>query len=198
MAENIVQATASFTTNNMKPDNSEVIPALWGKNVADNTGYLKEQIETEQKVIVSSNAIDLALCDATTGAMLAPLPDDTKIAIPFVKNALHDHISGTVLRTFKTADKDRGCQVQVAILNEDYTAVGTMAAFGTDYQSVGAGPHDYRHSDSFWWSSAALVADTTYFVQFYGTFTLIAGGNGLSAPQDGTITKFGATIYSYE
>jgi len=39
MASNITSGV-DFNTTNMKPANSEVIPALWGQNIADNTGHL--------------------------------------------------------------------------------------------------------------------------------------------------------------
>lgn len=39
MASNVT-TSASFTTTNMKPAADEQIDALWGDNIADNTGYL--------------------------------------------------------------------------------------------------------------------------------------------------------------
>ena len=39
MASSITSA-ASFATSNMKPVSGEQIDALWGQNIADNTGYL--------------------------------------------------------------------------------------------------------------------------------------------------------------
>lgn len=37
---NSITTAASFTTSNMKPVPDEQIDALWGQNIADNTGYL--------------------------------------------------------------------------------------------------------------------------------------------------------------
>jgi len=38
-----ITSTTSFLTSNMKPANSEVIPALWGQNVCDNAAFLRGQ-----------------------------------------------------------------------------------------------------------------------------------------------------------
>src|SRR5258705_10895325 len=36
-------STATFTFGNMKPAPEEQIDSLWGKNIADNTGFLRSQ-----------------------------------------------------------------------------------------------------------------------------------------------------------
>ena len=45
MASNI-DNTSSFTTSNMKPSADEETAALWGQNIAENTGYLYHQKDT--------------------------------------------------------------------------------------------------------------------------------------------------------
>jgi hypothetical protein len=45
MANNI-DNTSSFTTSNMKPSADEETAALWGQNIAENTGYLYHQKDT--------------------------------------------------------------------------------------------------------------------------------------------------------
>jgi hypothetical protein len=48
MSNPIVLTTAAFATANMKPIPDEQIDALWGQNIADNTGFLYNRLYTDK------------------------------------------------------------------------------------------------------------------------------------------------------
>jgi len=141
MASDITISSASFTTTNMKPANSEVIPAVWGQNVADNTGYLKYQIETKKEIACTYN-FGTNSADGLTG-----LENQY-----FHLGGLRDLMEGTI--AIKSAG-DAGVTADVDVYIDG--SVGTTL---TMTRSGGIG--NYTYENSFSESVSSLTNDLDY------------------------------------
>jgi hypothetical protein len=58
MANNIVTTTAAFATTSMKPVPDEQIDALWGQNIADNTGWLYNEFKNGTRAELSFSVMN--------------------------------------------------------------------------------------------------------------------------------------------
>jgi hypothetical protein len=82
---------AEFTTLNMKPANSEVASSVWGRNISDNTGFLRESMEN---MPVHIGTADTWLGETNDQGL--PTTEVPVFSSWFVRSQNHNTIVGTI------------------------------------------------------------------------------------------------------
>jgi len=185
MASNIV-AGASFNTVNMKPANSEVIPALWGQNMADNTGWLRDRF--------TSNKVG---DDSSEHLMNIDAPKSKGCYIGYKYDAGFSEIQFyTIYKTFAPTEASSGNMqgtFYVTVHEYDDTLVGTA--------SVHVGEIEVDSEQSFGsslttYDPSSLVSGQFYYFRLYGAEHPYS--TGISAPTVGTMAYGVRTFTAFE
>jgi len=169
-----ITSSASFTESNMKPANSEVIPAVWGQNIADNTGFLYHDERFVGNCGGGKEGQDGTIGSYSYG--LTTVYNGTfHTGIGFQKKSRFDAITGTLLWNYTTDDADITGTVWIRLRDEDNVEYGTIARYGTKHSSDDS---TYNHIQSFDFDSSALATGEQYYVDLYGWFDLVGGATG--------------------
>ena len=146
MASNIVPSTAGWNTTNMKPAADEEIPALWGQNIADNTGFLYQRTILDDRFVGNFNG---KLYD--DGDTLPITNTISGMKLFFIKKPEQDSINGTVYTSYnETGFSDTTFGVEVdgnSAYTKNYTADGNDTA-------------------SFTYDASGLTDGLTYEIEF--------------------------------
>jgi len=174
---NDITNSATFTLGNMKPEHSEVIPALWGQNAADNTGFLYYRDQMLGNVgSITLNEVGVGGAGETTNS--------TKLSVfGFKKNALEETLVGSLVTWHGHADANRNGTIWVR-LYDGKTLIGTIYSEEFNTQTFG--------NQSFSYDSSSLVDDTYYTVDMHGTFV----DTGVVGVQNGSTGVDAFTLYS--
>jgi len=157
MASNIV-AGADFNTVNMKPANSEVIPALWGQNIADNTGWLRDRFTSNKVGDDSSDDLMNTNAPKSAGAYVGYKYDAGFSEVEFF----------SIHRTFAPTEGGGGFMqgtLYVTVHEYDDTLIGTAAVYVGE-QEVDAEQSMGSFTDTY--DPSGLTPGQFYYFRLYG------------------------------
>lgn len=143
-----IQTTAAFTTGNMKPSAGEQIDALWGQNLADNTGY----VYYRKPLVCTFGGIGIQSSISLSGTHHA--------TSYFQKLPEFDHLVGSYVGTTSSGGAIRGYVNGVQVFS--HTGAGSNWARGTSFDISGL-------TDGQWYTvSAEVIYDSANSAQLKG------------------------------